>query len=137
MRARTTSTTSTGEIFRRAMAAARSAAAIQHSSALTVDRTPLTRQVEDHHLELRHLLDRVGGALLAEPRLLQASVRHQVRAPLWPPVDVQVARLYLAGELHRALQALGEDPRREAVVGVVGQRDGLVEVVERRHRDGG
>src|SRR5262249_49338407 len=91
----------------------------------------LRREVEAPHLQLGHLLDGVPRAFLAEARFLQPAIGHEVGAPLRPPVDVQVARLHLARELPRRLQILGEDAGGQTVVGVIRERDGLVDVVER------
>src|SRR6266571_3501621 len=54
--------------------------------------------VEDHGLDLGHLLDRVARPLAADPAALEAAVRLEVRAPERRPVDVHVPRLGLAGE---------------------------------------
>src|SRR2546422_4712963 len=86
------------------------------------DRVVSGREVEHDHLELRHLVDSVRRALLAEPGLLEAAVGHPVGPPLGPPVDVEVARLDLARELPRPLEVLREDPRRQPVVRVVRER---------------
>src|SRR6266705_1018666 len=40
--------------------------------------------MEDDHLQLGHLLDRVGRPLLSEDRLLEAAVRHAIGAYMAP-----------------------------------------------------
>src|SRR5437879_1959810 len=139
IRSRIASITSTGETFFRRISAASSVAGSQQSrssamprASLCSDRVVSGREVEDHHLELRHLVDRVRRTLFAEPGLLEPAVGHPVGQPLGPPVDVKFARLDLAREPPRPLEVLGEDSRRESVVRVVRERDRLVDVVERR-----
>ena len=54
--------------------------------------------MEDHHLQLGHLLNGIFRAFLAHAALLQAAIRHQVGAPLGAPIDVDITRLHLLGE---------------------------------------
>src|SRR5690348_6932683 len=50
------------------------------------------RLVEDHGLDLGHLLDRVARPLAADAAALEPAVGLQVGAPERRPVDVDVAR---------------------------------------------
>src|SRR5262245_13474038 len=97
---------------------------------------PSRGQMEDDHLQLGHLLNAVAWALLAESGLLEAAVGDAVGPPLRSPVDVQVAGLDLAGELPGPVDVLGEDAGSQSVVGVVGQGNRFVDVVERSDGDG-
>ena len=65
--------------------------------------------MEHNHLQLRHLLHGVPGALLAHTTVLQSAVGHQVGAEGWARVYVQVARVDLGGEAQGQVQDLARD----------------------------
>src|SRR5262249_13838698 len=75
--------------------------------------------VDDDHFQLGHLFNGVARPLLAQAAVLQSAVRHQVRAPLRAPVDVNVPGLDGLGELERPVDVLGKQGGAQAVFGVV------------------
>src|SRR6185295_13067667 len=62
--------------------------------------------VDHDRLLLRHLLDGVLGAFLAEAAVAEAAVGDQVGPPGGAPVDVQVAGIDLAGKADRGVDVL-------------------------------
>ena len=93
--------------------------------------------VEHHRLQLRHLLDRRARALLADPAPLETAVRHRVGAPERRRVDLDRAAVDLGREAQGAVEIRREQPRPEAVVAVVRERDRLVDSRHRCQRDRG
>ena len=76
----------------------------------------------------------VRAELAAEPGLLVAAERRPV-AHRRVRVHAEVAGLDAARDPQRPADVAGEDRAGQAVLGVVGQRDRLLLVVERHHRD--
>ena len=46
----------------------------------------------DHYgYHFGHFFDRILGSFFAEPTVFQSAVGHQVRAPEWSPIDMDVS----------------------------------------------
>src|SRR6266540_4180103 len=79
--------------------------------------------VQDDGLGFGHLRHRGAWTFLAQAAALQPAVRHQVGAPQWGPVDVDVPGVNLADCPDGPADVAGEDARRQAVRGAVGLCD--------------
>src|SRR5438034_4920207 len=103
------------------------------SAALELSRRSPT--VEHDRLQLGHLVDGRARALLADTAPLEAAVGHRVRAPERRRVDLDRAAVDLGREAQSALEIRREEPRAEAVVAVVRERDRLLDSRHGRERD--
>src|ERR1700728_4032888 len=90
--------------------------------------------VDDDGLELRVVQHRVRAHGPAEAAVLVAAPGRPDDPERPEPVDRDLARLHAAGQPDRAAHVAGPDRRVEAVFGPVGDRDGIILVVEAEHR---
>src|SRR6266550_7719156 len=110
----------------RADSRSRSIATTRRPAASTVIRSV---QLRHHVLDLRVVLERVRGQVLAVARLLVAAVRH-LRDERDVVVDPDRPELELARSVQRAADVARPDGRRQAVGDVVRPRERLVVVGE-------
>ncbi len=83
------------------------------------------------HFEFRHLFHCVTRAFFTKAGVLEAAVGHQIDTPLGAPIDVEVACFRFTGKLHRPLDILGKDTRRQSIDTVVGQGERFFDRIER------
>src|SRR6266545_6055663 len=105
----------------------------RHDTSMPVP--PRGSSAHDDHALLGHLADREVGSLAGVPGLLGAAVGHLVDSEGGGLVDGHAAEVQALGRGQRDPQVLGVDAGLQAVLGVVGQLERLVDVLERPHRD--
>src|ERR1700691_4610675 len=86
-------------------------------------------------LDLRIVKEPFDPFFAAEPALLVAAERHLDRAARSPAVDVDLTRFDALRNGDRGVDAAREDTGVQSVRRRVGERDRLLDVVERRDRE--